>query len=989
MKSNIASYQLTFLADELFSKIKNNKDFFHTVVVVVPSLKMEQWLKAYWLKTQKEVLFNVKFVPLKNFINEIIISEEKYQICNKKILRDAIIKTIADDYDIPLENKNYIKEKNGEIDGAKLFDLAEQFSQLFLDYEADLIDDFKDRQAFYLKVINTLNKNNCTTLKKYYENKIKLKKKDPYTYLFGFTDLTKLEKAILEEYGFEIDEYGLDFQNDIDVKLTTAPSMIREIEAVHTEICHLLNSGEANYSDILVLAPDIEIYESTINRVFKQDNINFPSISHVVIAKNNKKGNTFLLIQTLYEILNKGFFTRLDFFNILNNPIVQQVRNIDAEQIDSYLKSIIELNIYRNRDNFDDWDYLKKRILLSKLTDTNRIDDNIALLNGKEYIPYSNIDLDDNLVVKLINAINDLEEFLNNVGQLKYVDNQSIDIVINEIKKWASINNEDDLENNNEFKPVLKLAERWKTFNFDGRNVPIEAFLLAVLDASDISIFNGGSYFTSGITFANYDPKTILASKYIFFIGLDSKSLPKIKTKSEIDIREDSDDTYKDYLNFVRQYQNSGKRFYISYINKDLKTDEEYYPSTYIIKLFLDINKIKNDGTSYEKQVINLLSNKIDIDENRKWNELFTKREFKNKNYYLGLSEIDDVDATHLKKDIDSPQIFNKGTPVLKANHLKNYLVEPLKFKATLLFGNEDDLEDEIKEEYEPLNIDNLTSSKIRKEIATELLKNKSDINPTLKAKFKKQYLLENKLVTIDPSISDIAFDGLVNEASNIYHQIKTLSNDYQVVNLSDLKINHPSLGDWLISGQNPFCLIKEDEKTRTYIEIDNFLGSATAEKRNEIILNNEYFSPYRYKDSLDKLINIYIYSLLDLVNLDEEQNYEIRLLKDLESNVTYHATPKKARDILNKIYEGMFDFSDNYYLHINLLENDKIEKYPDLINEVKNSGWNYFESIKLFDLENDLGYSQSNFKDEFDKRRIKQRQLILFLDNSGGEDDE
>ena len=41
---------------------------------------------------------------------------------------------------------------------------------------------------------------------------------------------------------------------------------------------------------------------------------------------------------------------------------------------------------------------------------------------------------------------------------------------------------------------------------------------------------------------------------------------------------------------FFIQYQNAENKFYISYVNKNLKTDEDYFPSTFVLKLFKIIN---------------------------------------------------------------------------------------------------------------------------------------------------------------------------------------------------------------------------------------------------------------------------------------------------------------------------------------------------------------------------------------------------------------
>ena len=66
----------------------------------------------------------------------------------------------------------------------------------------------------------------------------------------------------------------------------------------------------------------------------------------------------------------------------------------------------------------------------------------------------------------------------------------------------------------------------------------------------------------------------------------------------------------------LKQYQNAGENFFISYVNKNLKTDEDFYPSSFILEL-------KNDEKYEDDEIISL-------DEKRPWTELFTKKQYKN-----------------------------------------------------------------------------------------------------------------------------------------------------------------------------------------------------------------------------------------------------------------------------------------------------------------------------------------------------------------------
>ena len=50
--------KLDTLAEELFNELEKNKDIFKTKIVLIPSLDMEKYLKAYFLKHYQKVLLS-------------------------------------------------------------------------------------------------------------------------------------------------------------------------------------------------------------------------------------------------------------------------------------------------------------------------------------------------------------------------------------------------------------------------------------------------------------------------------------------------------------------------------------------------------------------------------------------------------------------------------------------------------------------------------------------------------------------------------------------------------------------------------------------------------------------------------------------------------------------------------------------------------------------------------------------------------------------
>ena len=998
----IKESKLNLLGDKLIDEIKNNKDFFSTIFVVVPSIKVEQWFKAYWLRKEDAVLMNVKFININSFFKDVIKSDQEYKIAKKDNIRDFIIQIITENKlgkKIPENNEEYVYNDDGSFNSIKLFDLATKLADLFSDYENDNIEIVGYQKELYDLVIEMCLSHNMITLKTLFDKRVSLDKKANKIHVFGFNKFTNLQQAILDEYSksFDTQIYQLEVvdESDVPTTLIAAPSKVREIEQIHSIICEkLLEDGNA-YSDFLVLAKDISEYESVITRVFNQDNHKFPSISHVIIEKNKENGDITSGLKVLYEILNKGFFTRLDFFDLVNNPTIQLARNLDPDLINDWMESIIELNVYRDRPYMDDWDYAKKRVLLSKLSDINRIGENVVTISSGEFIPYSNISLSDESILKFVRVVDDLKSWLINVGQISTINESSLFVIKNELDNWFSIKNEDDVETNPNYRPIKNLFFEWSNqFGYGIANdlIPYQTLLYAIMNASKATTITKGSYFTNGVTFTSYDPNSTLSAKYIFFLGLDSKALPSSKVKSEIDIRDyDINDLNEDRDNFFKQYLNADECFYISYVNRDLKSDETFYPSTFIIDLYQRYkNLTRNGDEAWEDALIKRIDIKVSIDENRPWSELFTRREHKNKEYYLGLLD-SNKDSGEPKPFIDD-HIYPKKISV---SSMAKFLEEPLAYKAGVLFGDTDDLDEEIRKEYEPFDLDALSHSVLVSDIAGYMLINHTQITESEAEALKKRFILEHRLPDVCKESIDLVFNELIDEAIKIKETISRLTNDnYEIVTLDELTIKRGG-SDFTIIYNRPFVrYIDPNDNIKYYFEIKQLQGDV--EKREQIIANHEKLKELDLEKYAHKLLRLYVISLCDIASLNDDEEYQSSLMFDVETNIVYKIKPSEARELLNTIYGKMNDLTDNYFLYINMVfghtRGNIIESYDDFMSYVfrkERNGWDYFKYAPLFDKNTQLGYERDTFTVVYNRHKEELISLLKFIDLSKPEEEE
>ncbi|MCR5506043.1 MAG: exodeoxyribonuclease V subunit gamma [Bacilli bacterium] len=868
--------QLTILADALIKEIKDKKDPFVTTTIVFPNVFIKQWFTAYWLKNQGDnVLMNVEYKTLNEALN-LIVMQPNYYLISPGALKEVIISLLINDEDniIPEEYKNYYR--NSPV---KLNDFASSLAALFLNYYRDDLEGLKNwdesnyQYNLYYKIIEELKKYRLGTI----DRPIPKKDNQRIIHLFGFVKLDKVYRHLIDQCP-NIKEYSLivEDKENKNYSILKAPSLLREIEAIHSRILTLMHEG-AKASDFLIVGPHIEEYQYVIERVFHQNDQEYPSIPYVIRYALKEESDITKILSLLFKIYKNGFYTRLDFYNLINIPLIKEIRNIQEEEITNWMKTIVQLNIHRNHEYLDEWDYLKKRLLLSKVSSIN-FDDNLISLSDGDYLPYSNTQFNDESIVKLVDIINDIASFTNLLKDKEYIDNEFIDLLKEQLDRWclSSINN------NNQYQKVINNMEIFKYLPND--KIPLDVFFYCLIDDSYTSNVQKGNAFLSGVTFINFDINSIISNKYIFFIGGSSNHMPTSVEKNELDLRKNiiNDD---EELAFSLIAQNALDHLYISYVGKDLKTDEEYYLSP-IINAFNKKNGLYQDN-QYDD---------IDIDETRPYKELFTRKEFNEKKYYTNLINHQGFAEENKKEDT---QIDKKFLEVVTVSNMADFLKEPLQYKIISLFNKADDLQKKIKEEYEPFAPNNLDESNIERHILIDLVNNSLDEDKLLKSL---------KLGNLIPSINEELQKGTFNEAKRIaleaYDIIEDSSNNsFTIVPPREIKLIDNDNREWNLISNNDMCRYIEKD-TRYYFEL---------KRMNK-------------KVGVDDFLSIYILSLMDIASLKEEKEYEVILVKGKEDDIdlkdakykyspsyrrSYFVTPDRAKELLNNIHEAMGDYNE------------------------------------------------------------------------------
>lgn len=950
MKNIIKSSKLNNLADKLIEIILKRNDPFDTLKIVINNLKVEQWFKAYWLSKHSDVLMNVEFININDALLSLMDIDKQYKILNKDTIRCLVVKHLSNEETkslLPTEILEYLYE-NENINPIKLYDLADCLSSLFVEYNNDCFKVNGWQKAIYDLVINDATFYNQASLNYIYENKKGFKEINNI-YFFGFISFNKIQETIIDELTINNDITFFMLENDdklSESSVISSPSLLREIETVHSKICDLVNKTNCKYSDFLVLAPDISVYEGIIPRVFNQDNILFPSIPFSINDKKSVVTNVTAGLNKLFEIVNKGFYTRHDFFELINNQDVKNARNLSEEDVSVFTDTILAMNVYRNKESNDDWKYAKHRILLSKVSGINDLDNNIVELDDESYLPYSTIDLDDETIIKFVSIIDDLTSWCELIKQIKYIDKENLLKIKEELAKWFSIKDKNGFETNNYYQKVVGVINNWYKLNISDGNIPLNTLFYFMFDASNVMALKSGDYFTKGVTFADFNSESILSCKYVFFLNAGTKQFPVPVIKKELDNRDyEIYDKEKIQNAFFLQVSNAINHFYVSYINKNLKTDEELYPSTFVIDL---------------KSKITVIEETISLDETRSWDQLFTKKEYKNKDYYIGLlsNKVDDVPYNKVE---DSQKHLKK----VRLSDMSSFLQEPLQYKSKYLFGRKDDTDSKIKDEYEPFNLDGINRSILIKKLATHLLINKDEeFSDDAASEIYERFNLEHKLPDINETINYETFDSLLLDSLMVKQLVTSISSDYEIITLKDLVFDNGEY-EWVLSCNQEFCRIINEKNERIYIQIKKSSDVSKVSKENY----------YVFLDS-------YIASLMDVASLNDEVTHDVILIRGVAAKVKYSITSNQAKEVLKDIYEAMNDFDNNVYISIELLKDTKINTLEELVDYIKsdNGTWKYFDDKNMFDYDSQLGYDEETFKEKFEEAKAKQIGLIKFI---------
>ena len=781
--------------------------------------------------------------------------------------------------------------------------------------------------------------------------------------------------------------------SDRSLDVTAAPTKIREIENLHTQICKLLRDG-ARVEDILVVSPCLDEYRTAINMVFDQTPVKAPKdeegflhVRFAIVDSPAKASLTENALSNLFSILAQKSITRPDFFALVRNPVVQNVRGIKNEEIDAWQEWVAETNTYRMRDTKDDWDKVVKRLLLAQMT----ADD--VSFGGKDYRPYADMACSDKAsLCRFVECIESLERWIE-FGRDK-IDSSQLSELSARLDEWIGMQSTPDTLKSEGivYKRVAEALEQlYCQFSANASEISMDLVRQSLLLAAQGTEYSCGNLFVNGVTFMKFVPNRTIPVKHLFFIGADATSFPGAKQRNTLDLRKscypwpgDDSPIGKNRYAFLCQLMSTSDSFHLSYVNKDIKKDAELYPSSVVndLRKFIEAGAEKDvNGKSLKWK-----EETISLDENRDYTDLWTQKSLRNKEAYEWMLLSEDERNKKIKErqekrmgrldEAKSKENAVKLPDRVSVYSLSKFLKDPFQFRISQMLMDEDD-EDVEKEQFEPVFFNGLDENVVLKKMLAAELSGKEDEykeylrDLELKGKLPNGVFGEKQRTSLEAKKQAL----LEQMGEQLAQEIK--DGWFFDEKIPDMQISRPDGTYWMLTGKLDWSNAKELKDVTEIIEI-----SSSDEKNSS-------------KTPLDKFMAPYVKALAIIASKGGEEKcsvtisiYSCKKNKKEISKQTVSYTPDEACEMLRNVYNEAFgEARFSKCVPVTMLEDyssyTTIYEFRDKLQD-DHGPWAYFDKKNLFNPITDVGYTVEGFKEEWEDAVDKMKQLTAF--STGGE---
>lgn len=803
--------------------------------------------------------------------------------------------------------------------------------------------------------------------------------------------------------------------SDKSLDVTAAPTKIREIENLHTQICKLLRDG-ARVEDILVVSPCLDEYRTAINMVFDQTPVKDPKnengflhVRFAIVDSPAKASLTENALSNLFSILAQKSITRPDFFALVRNPVVQTARGIRNEEIDAWQEWVAETNTYRTRDTKadgdkvikkDDWDKVVKRLLLAQMTT-----DDVSF-GVDEYRPYADMACSDKAsLCRFVECIESLERWIEfgcdkskkDGDFLKKIDREQLSELSALLDEWIGMQNTPKSLKSEDIvhKRVAEALEQlYCQFSANAPKISMNIVKQSLLLAAQGTEYSCGNLFVNGVTFMKFVPNRTIPVKHLFFIGADAASFPGAKQRNTLDLRKscypwpgDDSPVAKNRYAFLCQLMSTSESFHLSYVNKNIKKDAELYPSSVVndLRKFIEAGAEKDaSGKSLKWK-----EETISLDENRDYSELWTQKSLRNKEAYEWMLLSEDERKEKIKErqekrmgHLDAAESKENAVKLpdrVSVYSLSKFLKDPFQFRISQMLMDEDD-EDVEKEQFEPVFFNGLDENAVLKKMLAAELSGKEDEYKEFLKDLELKGKLPNGVFGEKQRNALEAKKQVLLDQMNPERVQEVKDKWFFGEKIPDMQISRPDGAYWLLTGKLDWSNAKELKDVTEIFEI-----TSSDEKSSGI--------------RLDKFITPYVKALAIIASKSGTEKcavtisiYSCKKNKNEISQETVSFTPEEAKGRLRDIYNEAFgEAKFSKCVPVNLLEESSsyttIYKFKNKLLD-EHGPWAYFDKKNLFNPITDIGYTVNGFEKEWQSAVEKMGALTAFSEKQPADSD-
>ncbi|MBR5412157.1 MAG: exodeoxyribonuclease V subunit gamma [Fibrobacter sp.] len=741
-----------------------------------------------------------------------------------------------------------------------------------------------------------------------------------------------------------------DFAADRSLTLTAAPSALREIEALHTEVCHLLQDG-IRLDEMIVVSPNLDQYRTPIEQVFNAAKKDSPFYISFTITDYPEKDTLIEnAVENLFEIHQQGYISRPAFFSLVKNPVVQASLSINPDYITAWEQWIVNMNVFRHGGKIreDDWEHCVNQLLLSQVSASP------FRFENDGYVPYSDIESGNtDSVQKFIDCIDGLRKWIAFAREgLDVSEKNSIQQLEKMLSYWVSIPaNEDGFVNEKNIWYKIQNAIDLLNIQFDAGAEYISWKIVQQTIQCACKNTRGGNnrLFSGGLTFMKFSVNRTIPARHIFFIGANASVFPGRKKQNTMDLRTQAkrwpgDDSVIDRncYTFLCQLMSAADGFHISYINRNLQKDEELFPASVVrdLQFFIASSKVPGAHAFDEK--------KIPLDETRKPDDLFTQRALRNRmSLYLDTVENQPKKIQEPEKSVLPDKVTTR--------ELKQFFEDPFRFqlaKSVRLPSLEDNPEKEL---FEPIDLKAYDKSKLLREYVHSILS--EDFSGYTKTE--QEWILRRKFP--NGIFGEIVQQKYNDMAADIAQKIQA--------------------GDFLIPATY-------QEKRETVLNNAGHLWTLmttldwyTQLDEHEHLL----FTVKKNAGTVLDFIKMYLDALLIAASSNTKEiaeTFHLRIYlsaNDSPQEKSFEIEPETASSLLKQMFDRAYVKKYAKCAPVQLFSDKLIMTFADYRYKLtcQNGPWEYFDGKKLFAPEKFSGFSIDNFKEEW-TTAIKEQTSLL-----------